>query len=111
MLFGVAGLLPWAPAGLDQVTGGPPGKVTYVFQDGLNGYAKTVDTHIRQSDPATPVGDFDLLVWDTDDPPPTGNNTYALLRFDDIIGNGAGRIPRPILTATARSGSSTSWHC
>ena len=72
---------------------GPPGTTTYVFQEGLNGYAGTVDTHIRQSDPATPLGAAETLIWNTDDPPPTGADTVALLRFDDIIGNGAGQIP------------------
>ena len=83
VLVGVAGLFP----------AGPPATTTLVFQDGLGGYAGTVDTHIRQSDPAASFGLQETFVWDTDDPPGTLADTFALLRFDDIIGNGVGQIP------------------
>ena len=59
---------------------GPPGTTTYVFRQGLDAYAGTVDTHIRQSDPATPLGAAETLIWDTNDPPPTGADTLALLK-------------------------------
>ncbi len=72
---------------------GTTGTTIHVFRQGLNGYTGTIDTHIRQSDPATSFGAAETLIWDTNDPPPTGADTFALLRFADIIGDNAGQIP------------------
>ncbi|MGB9625196.1 MAG: DNRLRE domain-containing protein, partial [Phycisphaerae bacterium] len=67
--------------------------VTVSFQDGVNGYAGTVDTMIRQAAPATAYGADTSVGWDTDDPPGTGLYNYVLIRFDGIIGSGTGQIP------------------
>ncbi len=92
VLVGLAGLFP----------AGPPDTTTFVFRDGLDGYAGTADTYIRQSDPAASFGLLETFIWDTDDPPGTGANTFALLRFDDIIGNVVGQIPPGAAIVSAR---------
>ena len=71
----------------------PVGPVTATFQNGLNGYTGTVDTHIMQSEPGVGHGTLDTLNWDTDDPSGTTQYNYALIRFDNIFGSGPGQIP------------------
>src|SRR5690606_26205492 len=38
---------------------------TLTFQQGVNGYNGTVDTHIMQANPSTSYGDSEVLEWDT----------------------------------------------
>ncbi|HOW18399.1 MAG TPA: DNRLRE domain-containing protein, partial [Phycisphaerae bacterium] len=75
--------------------------VTVSFQDGVNGYAGTVDTMIRQAAPATAYAADTSVGWDTDDPSGTGLYNYVLIRFDGIIGSGAGQIPAGSAIASA----------
>jgi uncharacterized repeat protein (TIGR02543 family) len=65
---------------------------TVSFREGVNGYAGTVDTNLRQSQPDTSQGDQDLFEWDTQEGT-SGGFQYALVRFDNIFGAGAGKIP------------------
>ena len=61
------------------------------FQEGVAGYASTVDTEIRESEPATGHGVTEFFGWDTDTG--SGQEKIALIRFDDIFGSGPGQIP------------------
>jgi len=67
--------------------------VTVSFQEGVNGYAGTVDTMIRQAAPATAYAADTSVGWDTDDPSGTGLYNYVLIRFEGIFGAGPGQIP------------------
>ncbi len=80
----------------------PEGLATISFQEGVNGYAGTVDTHIMESEPTASHGTIDTVGWDTDDPSGFGQYNFALIRFDDIFGSGLGQIPEGanILSAT-----------
>ena len=57
------------------------------FQQGLLGYASATDTFVDEANPTAPHG-ADLVLT-------TGGTTsnQALLRFDDIVGSGAGQVP------------------
>jgi hypothetical protein len=63
------------------------------FQQGVGGYAGARDTHVRQDTPTTnyEFSSSTLFV----DAPDNGqaNTSQVILRFDDLFGNGAGRIP------------------
>ena len=72
------------------VTGTTAALATRTFQDGVNGYTGTKDTHIYEINPTTPLGNLDYFKWDTES---SGGYMYGLLRFDDIFGTGAGQIP------------------
>lgn len=68
------------------------------FRNGENGYEGVVDTTINDGLPDTPLGNGPTLFTD-------GNGfgagiSYALLKFDDIIGTGAGQIaPNTAITS------------
>ena len=80
------------------------GLATISFQEGVNGYAGTVDTHIMESEPAVDHGALASVEWDTCDPEPPGacGYKYALIRFGNIFGPELGQIPSGanILSAT-----------
>ena len=54
---------------------------------------ETVDTYIKQAEPADGHGALESVEWDADDPSGTSQYKYALIRFDDIFGSETGRIP------------------
>ncbi len=62
------------------------------FQQGTNGYASTVDTRIRQNAPTTAYATVTTVFsdWAVSG---TSDNEQVLMRFDNIIGAGAGQIP------------------
>lgn len=68
---------------------------TVYFQSGVSGYTGTQDTWINENSQGSSYGNSSTLVVDDD----TTNSWWrdregqALLRFDDIIGTGAGQIP------------------
>lgn len=66
-----------------------------VFQEGLEGYAGTVDTYIMESEPTDPYGDEVHVEWDGQDPANSNPHlaNYGLLRFDGIFGSGPNQIP------------------
>ncbi|UCE58164.1 MAG: DNRLRE domain-containing protein [Phycisphaerales bacterium] len=83
------------------------------FQEGIGGYTGTQDTFIMQSEPDLPHGTLsdtcpgaadpgpcDNFEWDSEDPAP--NQNIGLIRFDGIVGPGAGQIPQgaTVLSAT-----------
>lgn len=63
------------------------------FREGLNGYAGTRDVELRQVDPAVADGGAASMTIDADEPNGSGNDTQVLIRFEDLFGPGAGRIP------------------
>ena len=87
---------------------GHPATTTFVFRNGLGGYSGTVDTHIRQSFPAVSFGLLETVAWNTDDPPGTMADTFALLRIDDIIGRGAAAGDHPLI-AVANVSTDPAW--
>jgi hypothetical protein len=64
------------------------------YQDGIGGYTGTRDTYLAQATPAVASGSAAFWRWDTDNPPSSNNWEYGLIRFDDIVGGGAGQIPQ-----------------
>jgi hypothetical protein len=66
------------------------GATTYTFQEGVNGYAGTKDTHIRFGSPDQDDGALDSLNPDQSD---GGGQVHGLMRFDNIFGTAAGQIP------------------
>ncbi len=65
---------------------------TLRFQEGVNGYVGTSDTQLRQSSPTTPRGDDTSINVDAEDGTVPGP-THGLIKFDGLVGNGAGQIP------------------
>ncbi len=72
------------------------------FEQGVNGYAGTVDTYLHQNTPTVNQATSPSLFVDNDDPAATGFDAQSLLRFENIFGNGLGQIP-----TTARLRSAT----
>ncbi len=73
----------------------PPQSVSVAsFQEGANGYTGTVDTQIRLNLPDTSYATATYL---SPDPlvnaTPIPNPQQVLIRFDNIIGSGAGQVP------------------
>jgi hypothetical protein len=60
------------------------------FQDDGN-YTGTHDTTIYETAPDTPLGDVDSWEWDSESGDPPGQK-MGLIRFDGIVGDGAGQI-------------------
>ncbi|UCE58163.1 MAG: DNRLRE domain-containing protein [Phycisphaerales bacterium] len=67
------------------------GPTTLTFRDGVGSYDGTHDTFLREAAPDSINGSMDNWEWDLEDPAP--NQNVGLIRFDDIIGTGAGQIP------------------
>lgn len=84
----------------------PDGFRTSTFQNGrvVGGrvYAGTVDTQVRQATPATAYGSTSTpLLVDAADPGKI-NASQTLLKFEDIVGAGVGRIPAGAKILSAR---------
>ncbi|WP_424001146.1 DNRLRE domain-containing protein [Haloarcula salina] len=87
------------------------------FEQGTDGYGGTVDTMLREADPETGFGTATTLSIDQNDPQGSGNGSQALLRFDGVVGDGDGQVPRgasvesaTLLLETADDGSGASVH-
>jgi hypothetical protein len=84
-------------AGVKDITGvfaGDAAQSVASFQQGVNGYVAAHDTEIRQDSTSSTFGATTPLVVDQDDNTATGNQpVQALVRFDNIIGSGAGQVP------------------
>lgn len=71
----------------------PPTTSVVSFTQGVNGYAGTTDTQIRQSAATTSYESSTSPLF-TDDPDPgQANESQVVLRFNDLFGNGDGKIP------------------
>jgi hypothetical protein len=76
---------------------------TVTFRQGVNGYTGAVDTFLQQNpaNAGTNNSTVQGLRWDGDDPSGTGYDAYTLIRFDAIVGGGAGQIPAGALITSA----------
>ena len=77
---------------------------TVSFQEGTGGYEGTSDTNLRETYPQTAYGTASEVTVDTEDPQNSDNDAQALVRFDDVIGDGDGQVPPD---ATVRSATLT----
>lgn len=77
---------------------GTAGADTVVIQEGLNGYAGTVDTYIKGGLPTSTHGSEAVVEWDGDD---LGGQDFGLLRFDNIFGAGPNQIPSGAVVSSA----------
>jgi len=68
-------------------------QTTVTFQQGVNGYTGTQDTYIRSAGATTSYGNDEDISIDGDDGSPGLQPNQGLIRFDNIIGTGAGQIP------------------
>lgn len=64
--------------------------VTLTFQEGVGGYTGTQDTYLRGASSSTGYASFVTMSIDASD---SSHPAHGLLRFDGIIGAGAGQIP------------------
>jgi hypothetical protein len=76
-----------AAVGLSLSAALPVESVTVTFLEGTSGYAGTQDTYVNSSSPAVSFGASATVLVDNNGP------IQGLIRFDGIIGNGAGQIP------------------
>lgn len=60
------------------------------FQDGTNGYASTVDTMVKNADATSNFSSTTLLTTQSQG---DADEEQTLIRFDNLFGNAAGRIP------------------
>jgi hypothetical protein len=72
---------------------GPPVPVTVVFQHGDAGYSSGHDTYIKSGD-GTPNNGESQIRWGKDD-------TFGLIRFDDIFGSASDQIPPGAIIVSA----------
>lgn len=81
-----------APADLAE------GSNTVMFQRGLNGYDGVIDTTLESATPDTAYGSAAFIAWELE----SSQEAFALIRFDDLFGTAADRIPpgATILEAT-----------
>ena len=73
---------------------------TVSFQEGVDGYASTQDTHLEEDTPTTSYGSQTTVEVDLQN---SGlGEEQAIIRFDNLFGSGAGQIPlgSTILSAT-----------
>ncbi|TGS17855.1 tandem-95 repeat protein [Mesorhizobium sp. M2E.F.Ca.ET.209.01.1.1] len=81
-----------AAASAELTVNAIPTPTTVVFQDGLNGYAATLDTTLDQAKPTTSFGSDIAVSVDKADAG-VANAKQALLCFDNLFGSGPGQIP------------------
>ena len=67
------------------------GDTTVTFQEGVDGYASTEDTHLEEDTPTTSYGAQTTLEVDLSNS--GGGQEQLLIRFDNLFGSGAGQIP------------------
>ncbi|HEX2135927.1 MAG TPA: phytase [Microvirga sp.] len=83
------------------ITSGTPKSYQVSFQQGVNGYAGTLDTMVRQASPGTSYGGAATLNPDGDDPSGTGQDNQALLLFSNLFGTASGQIPAGAMITSA----------
>jgi hypothetical protein len=69
---------------------------TLTFRNGVSGYAATQDTYLAEGAPTKSYGTSDTLKVDDDiaNVSTRDDRGHGLIRFDNLVGTGAGRIPR-----------------
>jgi hypothetical protein len=88
LLLGFAAAV--ACGALDAGAGGSPRTTTVSFQEGVNGYAGTIDIEIWAVAPNTCLEGNPSASADADN---DGGESQILLRFESIIGDKPGQIP------------------
>ncbi len=78
---------------LGALSGFPASAAIVTFQEGSAGYTGTRDTYLEENSPTTDYAAASTVRWDADHPGGTGLKDYVLLRFEEIMGAGSGRIP------------------
>ncbi len=73
---------------------------TATFQEGVGGYSGTVDTFVDQLNPNANNSADTTIQVDLNDG--ANDTAQALIRFDNIIGSGAGQVPDNVYIATHR---------
>ena len=68
-------------------------QTTITFQEGVSGYSDTVDTFIRQTEPAIEFSTNTGLEWDGEVTSGQGDDEVAIIRFENIFGSAIGQIP------------------
>ncbi|WP_431358814.1 DNRLRE domain-containing protein [Halovenus amylolytica] len=63
------------------------------LQQGSDGYSATVDTNLRENEPEQSFSTAESVTIDTQDPHSTNNEAQALIRFDNLIGDGGQQLP------------------
>lgn len=72
----------------------PPLSQTRTFQEGVNGYSGTLDTHVRADDAGVSFAETTPLVVDLDDDTAAGNQpSHLLMRFENLFGPGVNQVP------------------
>jgi hypothetical protein len=79
--------MPAAAVGLWLAAAPPAESVTVTFREGAGGYVGSQDTYVNSGSPAVSFGASATVLIDNNGP------VQGLIRFDGIIGNGAGQIP------------------
>lgn len=74
---------------------------TVSFQQGVGGYAGVVDTFLHEHSPSTSFATAVSLKVDDDNPTATGLAAQAMLRFDELFGDAAGKIPQNAILRSA----------
>lgn len=95
----------------------PSAGLSFDFQQDREGYTGTVDTFLLEADPDADMSAASEVRTDGDDPGGSGQDTQALLRFENIFGEGENQIrpgtpiQRAVLRlATTDPGSGASLH-
>lgn len=70
-----------------------------IFQQGVSGYAGTIDTHLRQTTPTTSGATATPLFVDNDDV--AGSDAQALIKFGNIFTDEGGAVPRGAIITQA----------
>lgn len=73
-------------------------QLSVVFQEGLNGYAGTLDTEFRAANPVDPQGEKDFVSVDAFD---GGFQTQGALQFTNLFGPGPNQVPLGVTIAFA----------
>lgn len=81
-----------------EITYSAPGLSTVTFQEGVDGYSGTQDTHIDEDKPTTSYGTNSRVNLDVT---PDNKDEHGLVRFDGIIGAGAGVVPQGVQIVSA----------
>jgi hypothetical protein len=90
-------ILPWRtgadparPVDTQSAAAQEAGRRELAFQEGVDGYAGTIDTELWEVSPNKVLEKNDSVSTDTDN---DGGQSQILLRFDDLFGSGPRQIP------------------
>jgi hypothetical protein len=87
---------------VDAEFGIAPPLSTTSFQEGVSGYAGTIDTYVREEAVDTASGSLNGIEWDDDATSGNMLDEISALRFENIFGSGVGQIPPGSTIVSAR---------